>query len=247
MRIAIVDDVKADAEAVKELLTIWGGERAVELEICCFSGGEEFLGAFDPGRFDAVFMDIYMDDITGAKAAAAMREKDLRTVLVFLTISSEHVREAFACHAFEYIKKPPERDRIFTVMDDIMKILPGEERYIEFTCSRQTVRLLYSNLCAAVSVDHYLEITDSAGCTYKTRMKLYELSDRLMEDGRFLNINKGIIVNMDLIISFDANLCIMRGGQRLPVKVRERAQIEKQWLEYNFEKIRSSQRGRHNI
>lgn len=243
MRIAIVDDVKADAETVKGLLTLWGEERAVELKISLFSGGEEFLAAFEPECFDAVFMDIYMGGITGAQTAAAMRERELRTVLVFLTSSNEHIRDAFACHAFEYIEKPPTRDRIFTVMDDIVKILPSEERYIEFICNRQTVRLLYSKVIAAVSVDHYLEITDSSDNTYKTRMNLYELSDRLLTDDRFLLINRGILVNMDFISSFDKNTCLLNNSSTFPVKVRERASVEKKWQDYTFKKIHERLRG----
>ena len=242
VRIAIVDDIKAEAELIKELLARWSGESAVSLDISCFAGGEVFLDAFSKNRFDVVFMDIYMNCITGTKTAKLMREKDSRVVLIFLTSSAEHTREAFACHAFEYIEKPADYDRIFSVMSDVMKIMPSEEKYIEFTCSRQTTRLLYSNFAATVSLDHYLEITDCSGQVYKTRSKFSDFAEPLMKDGRFLKINKGLLVNMDFVISFDGNICVMPNNLHLPVKVRDRAQIEKQWLDYNFGKIRTGQK-----
>lgn len=242
MRIAIVDDVSAEVELVKKLLARWSGESAAELDVSCFDSGEAFLDAFSENRFDVVFMDIYMNGITGAETARLLREKDSRVILIFLTSSREHTREAFSCHAFEYIEKPASYDRVFAVMSDIMKIMPSEEKYIEFISCRQTMRLLYSDVISAVSVDHYIEITAASGQTYKTRMKFSDFAESLMTDGRFLKINKGILVNMDFAVSFEGSVCVMRNKLRLPVKVRERARIEKQWLQYNFEKIRTGQK-----
>ena len=57
-------------------------------------------------------------------------------------------------------------------MTDVMKIMPAEKKYIEFICSHQTTRLLYS----------------------------------------------GILVNMDFVVSFDRNICIIQNKKHLPVK-----------------------------
>ena len=42
-----------------------------------FSSGEEFLGAFTAGKYDLIFLDIYMDGITGMETASAtLRTRD---------------------------------------------------------------------------------------------------------------------------------------------------------------------------
>lgn len=41
-----------------------------------------------------------MTGISGIDAALKLRQKDTKAVIIFLTSSTEHMREAFACHAF---------------------------------------------------------------------------------------------------------------------------------------------------
>lgn len=57
--------------------------------------------------------------------------------------------ETFACHAFEYIQKPFEPDQIRKVMEDVLRAMPPKARYLTFTSSRQTVRLLYEQFVSA--------------------------------------------------------------------------------------------------
>ena len=191
-------------------------------------------------------MDIYMQGMSGTETAAALRHQDSRCILIFLTTSMEHMPEAFACHAFEYIQKPFEPDRIRKVMEDVLRVMPPKARYLTFTSNRQTVRLLYEQFVSAVADDHYVRITDSSGNKYSTRMKFSDFADPLARDKRFLLINKGVLVNMDHITAFGEYGCRMSSGETLPVKVRDRANIEEAWLHYSFSAIRSGQKGRRS-
>lgn len=246
MRIGIVDDMPEESANMEHALNCLGAELAVEFEIHCFSSGEDFLKHFEPGGFDVVFMDIYMQGMSGTETAAALRHQDSRCILIFLTTSMEHMPEAFACHAFEYIQKPFEPDRIRKVTEDVLRVMPPKARYLTFTSNRQTVRLLYEQFVSAVADDHYVRITDSSGNKYSTRMKFSDFADPLARDKRFLLINKGVLVNMDHITAFGEYGCRMSSGETLPVKVRDRANIEEAWLHYSFSAIRSGQKGRRS-
>lgn len=242
MRIAIVDDLAEDAAFIKRLLCSFANEENLSFDISCFISGETFLADLERHSFDVVFMDIFMDGMSGVEAARILRQNDKRCVLIFLTTSTEHMPEAFSCHAFDYIQKPADYARLRTVMSDIRTFLPDNSKYMEFLFNRQKVRLLYSELVAAVSADHHTDVTDAAGRVYHPRMKFSDFVAPLLGDERFLQINKGILVNMDWVVAFDDFVCMMKNGQRLPVKVRDRIQIEKSWLNYSFDKIRAGQR-----
>mgnify|MGYP004577716819 FL=1 len=244
MRIAIVDDMAEESEKMETALKSLGKGLALELEIMCFSSGEAFLAAFESGSFDIVFMDIYMNGISGTETAARMREKDCRCILIFLTTSMEHMPEAFSCHAFEYIQKPFDIERLRKVFGDVLLVIPPKTRYIEFVSNRQTIRLMYDDFVSAVADDHYVSITDSSGRRYSTRMKFSDFTRSLAEDERFLLINKGVLVNMDNITAFEEYGCRMKNGELFPVKVRDRVNIEEKWLQYSFSAIRSGQKGR---
>lgn len=242
MRIAIVDDLTAESDKMAEFLHKLAAENCMTFEISCFKSGEAFLDAFERGSFDIVFMDIYMNGITGVETAKEMRKLDRHCLLIFLTTSMEHMPEAFSCHAFEYIQKPINEERVMQVMTDALHILPKETQYMEFTSNRQTVRLLYADFVVSVTSDHYLNITDSEGRVYKTRQTLSEFMKPLEKDGRFLQINKGILVNMDYIISIEDNVCTLQNGQIFPVRVRDGFKIREIWYQYGFGQIRTNQK-----
>lgn len=242
MRIAIVDDLTAEFSKLTEILDSLAAEKCMTFDISCFQSGEEFLVAFEKENFDIIFMDIYMNGMTGVETAKEVCRLDSHCLLIFLTTSMEHMPEAFSCHAFEYIQKPVSRERVLQVMTDALNILPTETQYMEFTSNRQPVRLLYSDFAAAVTSEHYLIIADGRGKQYKTRQTFSKFMKALEQDSRFLQINKGILVNMDYIISIEENICTLKNGQLLPVRVRDSLKIREIWYQYGFEQIRTSQK-----
>ena len=58
------------------------------------------------------------------------------------------------------------------------------------------------------------------------------VSGRLMPDSRFLCCNRGIYVNMDWIQEVGDSVIRLKNGETLPVRVRGRAQVKKEYMEY---------------
>ena len=96
MRAAIIDD-RAEDRAIlhRELDTILR-ERGYSVEgIDLFSGGEEFLAKFRGGRYDLVFLDIYMEGINGIQTAREIRRTDKNVRLIFVTTSNDFAAESY--------------------------------------------------------------------------------------------------------------------------------------------------------
>lgn len=72
---------------------------------------------YRPCQYAAVFLDIYMNGITGIETAEVIRKTDANLLLIFITSSPEHMADAFRIHAYEYVTKPFEKSRIFRLMD----------------------------------------------------------------------------------------------------------------------------------
>ncbi len=75
-----------------------------------FSSGEDFLGAFTPGKYDLIFLDIYMDGITGMETAKRIRQTDHDCRIIFITISPEFAVESYNVNASFYLLKPIGKD-----------------------------------------------------------------------------------------------------------------------------------------
>ncbi len=242
MNIAIVENDPADAEQLHMLLAQYGAREKLSFSITDFHSGESFLNQFTPGYYTLIFLDIYMDGMDGAETGARIRAMDADCLLIFSTTSSEHMPEAFSCHAFDYIVKPLEEKRLFSVLDDVRRSLSDEELFFEYVSKRQTVRILYSDLAAAVSNGHYVDLIDRQRNISSVRLSFFAFCNLLNNDRRFLVINRGILVNMDCITGFSGNAFQLDGSLSFPIKVKESTRIKQVWLNYCFEKLRSGQR-----
>lgn len=78
MKIAIVDDLELDAEQLSHLILSYMKEHRIPAaapEI--FPNGETFLASFTAGSFDIIFLDIYMDGLSGMETARKIRALDV--------------------------------------------------------------------------------------------------------------------------------------------------------------------------
>ena len=242
MRVAVVDDEASCQAEIKNLVETFGRENGVRLEVVPFSGGEAFLEAFERERFAIVFMDIFMEGMDGLDTATRQRELDKRCPLIFLTSSGDHHPSAFSVHAFEYILKPPARERLYAVLRDALAVLPSMSRYIEVVSERRTVRLDLQSIVSAVTDAHYVDIGLLDGSVVRSRMTLQEFLRLTADEPGFLAVNKGIVLNADYITRFEDNCCITENGGRFPVRVRDRVQVERMIRDYIVRNIRSEQR-----
>lgn len=246
MKIALVDDEKQSLNKMLEYCREYASGHNILYEFSLFESGEAFLKNLKKDTYSIVFIDIYMTGINGIEAARQLRKRDNKCFLIFLTSSPDYMRDAFSFHAFEYILKPFTRERIFQVLDDIQEVTSSDSRFIEITSGRKTIPVFLSDLMSAVSDGHYLEIGLSDGSFLRSRMTVREFLTLMDDDPRFLPVNKGIVLNADYINRFENNCCILENGTKFPIKIRNRLQIEQAVRDYNFEKIRSTQRAFSN-
>ncbi len=242
MRIAVVDDEASCRAEITGLLDAFGRANGVRLDAAPFSGGEAFLDALEREGFDVVFMDVFMRGLDGLHAAARLRELDKRCMLIFLTSSADYRPDAFSVHAFDYILKPVAPERLYSVLRDALAVLPPAARYIEVLSERKTVRLYLQDVVSAVTDAHYLNIGLLDGSVVRSRMTAQDFLRLTADAPGFITVNKGIVLNADCITGFEDSCCVTENGERFPVRVRERAQVERMVMNYHLGDIRSRQR-----
>ncbi len=242
MKICIVDDEKSCIKALHSLLIRYGEDKGLDMDIDLFLDGKSFLSKYKPDTYDIVFLDIYIGDITGMDLASSIRDKSENGMIIFCTTSINDMPAAFRYHAFEYIIKPPEYDRIKKILDDALLVLPRLETYLDIQTTQGKAHIAVSSIVSVTSNGHYLEIQTKDKATYSTRISMTEFKKTIAEDKRFLMINKGILVNMEHIKNIIDKICSMNDGSIYPIKVRESSNIKKHWQSFLFSSIRKGQK-----
>ena len=219
-----MDDEPKEAGGVSAVIKEYAAANHISLAVRIFASGEELLESYHRYAYTAIFMDIYMEGMTGVEAAEKIRSLDRDALIVFLTSSDEHMPEAFSLHAYDYVGKPAKKERLFRLLDDILMRVTekADAPRLSFRDGTGETGVPLPDIIAVrTSKPNYLDITVSDGKEYHARMTFSEVSESLLADNRFLLIMRGVIVNMAFITRLDHGSCELEGGLQLAVNLRK--------------------------
>ncbi len=120
LSIAIVDDVRSEAEYLASFVERYGNENNEKIKIARFKSGFDFLDGYK-AVYDAVFLDIEMPDIDGMAAARKLREFDNDIIIIFVTNIAKYAIQGYSVGALDYLLKPPKYADIKMRMNIISK------------------------------------------------------------------------------------------------------------------------------
>ena len=239
MQIALTDDRPDALAKLSETLNQYAVQNGLHFDLCPFSSGESLLEAYPSHHFSVVFLDVFMKGMTGIETAEKIREMDDDVFLIFLTTSNEHQAQAIHWHVFDYISKEDGPGAVFQVMDRLLRRHVRESGpSLSFSVDKTEISLPYNDLVCLTADRNYLVIHSRRKKEYRARMTLSSVWVQLEKDGRFLQVLRGVVVNMDYITDISSNTCCLQGDLRLPVSIRNRDRIEQVWTDYTFSKIR---------
>lgn len=232
LNIAIIDDDLQDTERLTAFLAEWSEEHHLNFSVSVFHESTVFLDTLKGRRYNLVFMDIYMGPPGGIETASKLREYDSQAILIFLTSSPEHMPDAFHCHAFDYLIKPIDNERLRKTILDALAFLPEKEEYLELPVRKQNVPIFYSDIRYVLASSNYCMVYTKE--EYRCRMSFSQFEKLLEKDGRFLTINRGVLINLDYAESMDGLICLMKDKRTFPLNTRKHTQLEQALIEHRF-------------
>lgn len=223
--IALCDDEPAELEKTEELLSDYKKEHAgLDFMVRRFQHADELLYLVREENYmpDLIFMDIYMPDKKGnayplgIETAKELRSMNCTGKLVFLTTSKEYALEAFDVDALQYIVKPVSEDKLFSVLDVLLKDIEEERRkYILLRIEGRLARLSLNDIvyCEAQGKTQCLYLADGTQCIL--RMTMAEIYEQLSHYQEFVRIGIAFIVNLGYIGSLNAKEIQMDNGMKI--------------------------------
>lgn len=105
--VAVCEDQKDTREEAAALCGEVLTDLEIEHHIAAFSSAEELETQLLTGdRFDLLCLDILMDGESGMELAKKLRMTDDRTSILFLTGSSEYLKDGYEVRPIQYLFKP---------------------------------------------------------------------------------------------------------------------------------------------
>ena len=196
MKVMIVDDESLALSRLKRLLN----ENGIE-DITAFDNPIEALKEITKTRFDAVFLDISMPNITGLELADSIMQIEPKTFIIFQTAHTEFALEAFKNGGIGYLVKPIESNDVKNILDKIksFKVTVDESKKI---LGKRGDKLYLIDISDIYYIKADLDevIVKIKDADAYVRRKIGDL-ETLLSGRNFFRVHRSYIVNVDKIKS----------------------------------------------
>ena len=238
MNIAIADDHPDDRkmaeEQLRRYLTQAHPEIMKDLVLETYSCAEDLLASFSPGQYDLLLLDIYMEDMTGMEAAEAIRLRDERVPIMFLTSSQEHILDGYRVFAAGYLLKPltAHLSEFAKAMDHVFPEIMASQRTVLIPFSGKDVEVPVRNIMYVdINAQHKLSI-HLPDMVADTVLSYNQCQEMLTKDNRFIECHYRIILNMDYVWRMGQDDFVLKDGSKVPISTRRKKDVKAAYMHY---------------
>lgn len=237
MRFAIVEDQKIDREKLLHSLHMYCKKNNLQLTtpIALYENGESLIASYIPSALDVIFLDIYMNGMTGMEVAQRIRLIDPYVSLIFTTSSIDFAVASYEVNASYYLVKPYDYIKLEQSLQSIHSKLIKDTAHIALDSYPPIVlkEIIYTEY-----KNRYIHIFKTNGDTCLLRMTQSKWESYLLPHSAFQTCCKGVIVNFEHVLYIENYDFHMKTHILVPISRRKLSEMKKCYHTYLFESIR---------
>ena len=217
LKIAICDDEKEFRDAAERMLKRYMEEKAVPYQADVFNVPSELVDMTEKGTiYDIYLLDIYMPGVTGMSIATELRNRDIKSPIIFLTSSTDHALEAFGVDATHYLLKPYTKDSFYVGMDKAMQSIASHKNdSVILKVDNDYRSILVSKLIYCEAEDKYQRLYLENGERLLVRISGMELYKLLSEFDSFYHCGRAHIINLNHISRVTPDGAVFKNDMQL--------------------------------
>lgn len=242
VRIALCDDETAELNKTEEILSAYEQKHMnTDFMIERFESADELLYMVRERKYspNLIFMDIYMPGESGKnapvgmEAARQLRGMGSRAKLVFLTTSREHALNAFEVDASQYLIKPIQADKLFSLLDRFREEAEEEqEKYLLLRVEGMLKKVSFNDIvyCEAQGKRQCIYMADGTEVMqHLTMAKLYEMCSVCQA---LVKVGVSYIVHLEHLDSLNAQEAQMDNGRKIYLPRGTYRCLREQYFDY---------------
>lgn len=209
INIGICDDESSMRKSLRAPLEQTLQLMGVNYQIFEYDSGEALMRNHEAKWLDILFLDIEMKSLNGMDTAKALRRQNSHTLLIFVTAYPDFVFQGYEVHAFHYILKPYEEQKIKNVLTQALAELEKNTEQ-SFTLEQKsgTYKVPMKEIVAFSSDKRKVVISLKSG----GRKDFYGKLDTVAEDlpDYFVRCHNRHIVNLNFVTALEKDNCICK-------------------------------------
>lgn len=194
LKIGVCDDVLADRQRLISLIKV----EYPHFQCVDYKSAEMLLWDFENStHFDILFLDIFMEGMSGIEVAKQIRILDPNLLLIFVSSSNDFYRESYDLYAFNYLIKPLTADKLTEVLQHATQYLnKNTGQFIRFSFNNNFYKVRCSELLYISSDKHIVNFHTINGEVLKSYGKLDNFITQLSSEV-FVRCHQSYIVNLN--------------------------------------------------
>lgn len=234
LQIVICED---SAEEQQRLLTMIEAS-GIPASCVVFDSGEAFLQTYIPAKYDLIFMDIYMAEMTGIEAVTAIRQIDEQVPIAFVTASTDHTLESYRLEALKYIEKPVKEKAVRELLQ-LAQMKKENKPRLNIKVGGKDVSVSFERILYAEQKAHTLHLFLTGGEVLQVNEKLDNV-EKQFTGQTFFRCHKSFLVNLSCVKTLDTELMvfIMKEGRNVHIRRESMGKAKKSFETYLFERTR---------
>ncbi len=231
LQIAICDDEPAMLEYLDALVNQWGESRGEPVNAQCFPSAQALWFTWEESpRFDVLLLDIQMQGLDGVSLAHKIREKDTRSVIIFITGTVEFAAEGYDVSALHYLLKPVDEEKLFFCLDRAVAQLRRAPKQLLLPVAGVQTRFSAEDIFYAEAFAHTVCIHTGEGQA-EAQISISALEQALANEP-FIRCHRSYLVNLRHIRRIDKTELSLDDGAQLPVSRRLYAAVNDAFIRF---------------
>ena len=207
MKILICDDEERYLNELKVHIEEYLRSHNIKAELVTSLDAKEIMDS--ESAFDLVFLDIEMPEVDGITLAKALKERNSKVILFFVTNFDVYQDEAMDLRIFRFFEKPFNVKRLYSSLDRA---------------------ILVDNIVYIKRDNRKIILTANDGKEYITKETLEQWNEKLPNTFFYL-VHKGFLVNLHYVTKCSYTELYI-GKTRIPIAPRKQADFHNYWVQY---------------
>lgn len=242
LKIAICDDEQVWLENTALMLQeYYRGRCDTPVKIHTFTSVYDLIESVDNNAgFDLYILDVVMPGLSGIELGARVRKLDERGLIVYLTTSKDFALEAYEVGPFNYLIKPVEKEKLFTVLDKATAVLTVRcNKVISVKTKNGIQQVFFDDILYVEFAErccHYHLKDGSLVVANQLRASFTEIMLPLLRDGRFCRCGASFVLNLHYVQAVEkASARFRNTSLSVCLPKNATASLLSAWLDYWME------------
>lgn len=235
MKIAICDDEICFVQELRALLTQWSAKNALSLTLYQYSNGDDLLTALQTTSIDLVFLDIIMSLLNGMDTARELRNAGITVPIIFLTSSREFALESYEVKAFNYLLKPVNNQKLFSVLNEFLKSFESSAETFTAHTADGFCKITLNDVDYLEAQNKQVLVCLSDGTILKIRELFSKCEGVFTPEKGFFKCHRSYIINLSHVKQFTRTMITTGISSSVPISRNSYSAFKDAYFAYMFD------------